>query len=1357
MTKYETMIRKKSHHVHAIYMAIALVASVILTNTAQAWEGMPTPKLHVNGRYLQDPSGKNVLLHGWMQPTETWFNGGGRWYSNPSDWTNPNNVAGMLNYLKAAATVMSDTSPRYGRDHGWYCSFVRVNTDSIGGWTQASGLVNPAQFDGWINNFLVPYAEHLRSRGLYLVLSATGPINTPNNGTRNAGVIEGQRLITFWQTVANAPGVKNADNIMFELMNEPVEIESSPGNGDWGMGSAKYFAAFRDWIQPVIDTIRNTGADNVIWVPTLEWQGSPQQHAQYPFTGTNCGVAVHYYPAYGGVFDNPTRIQNLWNSQYKPAADRWPMIITEMFWTPFPDDPWNLVNGTTAGFGNAIKNAIDNQGNVSYLVGFLGDLLDHLNDALPANCNLSSREGAQAFFDWLPTYTWAAPSDRPRELSATRVTDAQINLAWTGVPDALSYNIKRSTDSGGPYVTLASDITASRFGDTTITPDTIYYYVVSANMSSGESPNSNEATPIGLRAYLKFDEADGAAAYDSTGNGWVGSLNNGAVWAEGKFANAVDLDGSTGYVSLPTGVVDGLTDVTISAWVYLDSVSTWSRLFDFGNDTMESMYLTPRNSSGVVSFAVSTNDDATLVEDHFDDGNVGTNTTGIGSGFNVWVEQNFNPPTTITEANSRVTLNNPVHGGSRGSITSKEGAAIGSGISRFEFRGVSFAVANNTTTGSTARNTIGVKQGNAAWDYNAGLPTGFWIQFENNSLLTANGNGGWNGTSVLFYEANNNTKTVLATWTFDTLNWNAGTRNFVPVLDITLDVSSDGYALTIEGDTITLMSGSLAGTFAAAGITNELTVGYASAYVQSENPNVNMSIDQISILGDVAEQITGVEELPAGSWTHVAVTLKGDTGVLYVDGEQVGHNNAMSLTPGSLGNTIQNYIGRSQHSDDPYLNGRVDDFRIYTNALNAAEVAALYAEAIPADVPAAPTDLNAVETTGGRIDLIWTASADVTNYNVKRSTVDGGPYTHIAALSGTSFTDTDLSQWTIYYYVVSAVNGAGESIDSMQADVFVQGLPPAAPSGLTADAGDGVIALAWNANAEGGIAGYNVYRSTVPANAYILLNSSLLLSPEFIDDDVINFTTYSYIVTAVDIADRESAYSNPVQAAPTDSRLVPLTTVDFENGFGDWANLTGQGTYDWLRQSGSTPTPVTGPSGGAEGSTWYAYMRTSLGYANAAGNNAILESPVIHGSGRVLAFYYHMYGVHIGTLNVDVYDGTWHEGVWSVSGQQHTTGSQPYAQAFVDLSDFTGPIRIRLRAVAAGGGFGDIAIDEIEVKGRFLYGDMNGDGIVDADDLVEFAGYWLQDNCDLDLDGDCLINLYEFAEFAENWLDDSFQ
>jgi hypothetical protein len=160
-----------------------------------------------------------------------------------------------------------------------------------------------------------------------------------------------------------------------------------------------------------------------------------------------------------------------------------------------------------------------------------------------------------------------------------------------------------------------------------------------------------------------------------------------------------------------------------------------------------------------------------------------------------------------------------------------------------------------------------------------------------------------------------------------------------------------------------------------------------------------------------------------------------------------------------------------------------------------------------------------------------------------------------------------------------------------------------------------------------------------------------------------------------------------------------LASEDFESGFGDWVNVSGD-TDDWLRDSGGTPSSSTGPSSGANGSTWYVYLETSSGYAYSAGDYAILEGPDIGGSDRTLTFYYHMYGADMGTLNVDVYSGgQWHNAVWSISGQQHTSSSAAYTQAQVDLSSYSGTIRIRFRGVAAGNYRGDMAIDDIEVTG----------------------------------------------------------
>jgi hypothetical protein len=89
------------------------------------------------------------------------------------------------------------------------------------------------------------------------------------------------------------------------------------------------------------------------------------------------------------------------------------------------------------------------------------------------------------------------------------------------------------------------------------------------------------------------------------------------------------------------------------------------------------------------------------------------------------------------------------------------------------------------------------------------------------------------------------------------------------------------------------------------------------------------------------QQINGTGELPLNTWSHVAVTLSGSTGTLYVNGTAVGTNTDMTLNPSDLGDTTQDWIGRSEYPADPYLDGDIDDFNIYSSALSASQIAAL--------------------------------------------------------------------------------------------------------------------------------------------------------------------------------------------------------------------------------------------------------------------------------------------------------------------------------------------------------------------------------------------------------------------------------
>ena len=83
-------------------------------------------------------------------------------------------------------------------------------------------------------------------------------------------------------------------------------------------------------------------------------------------------------------------------------------------------------------------------------------------------------------------------------------------MSWNASSGATSYNVKRSTTSGGPYGTIGSPSGAS-FTDTTAVNGATYHYVVSAANGGGESGNSTQASAT-LQATAPTFVAAGAIA-----------------------------------------------------------------------------------------------------------------------------------------------------------------------------------------------------------------------------------------------------------------------------------------------------------------------------------------------------------------------------------------------------------------------------------------------------------------------------------------------------------------------------------------------------------------------------------------------------------------------------------------------------------------------------------------------------------------------------------------------------------------------------------------------------------------------------------------------------------------------------
>jgi hypothetical protein len=281
---------------------------------------------------------------------------------------------------------------------------------------------------------------------------------------------------------------------------------------------------------------------------------------------------------------------------------------------------WSLDNG-----GNIIQYDDVKGGNQQWYLDYAGDGWFYIRSRQSAKCvdvyNSGTADGATIcqwdknagtsqqwrFIPIDATVEFVAPS-APTNLVATANAES-VKLTWTASSEAdvAGYTIFRSSTAGGTYTTIARNITSTSFVDNTATLTGTYYYKIKAvDKSLNRSAYTNEvaATTTGANGPITQLLFDGNTLDNSI------NLNHGASSGTTSFVTgkvgtqALALNGTNAFVQLPATLANQ-QNITIATWVYWNGGNSWQRIFDFGNDQTQYMFLTPKSGAGVLRFVIN--------------------------------------------------------------------------------------------------------------------------------------------------------------------------------------------------------------------------------------------------------------------------------------------------------------------------------------------------------------------------------------------------------------------------------------------------------------------------------------------------------------------------------------------------------------------------------------------------------------------------------------------------------------------------------------------------------------------------------------------------------------------------------
>jgi len=734
--------------------------------------------------------------------------------------------------------------------------------------------------------------------------------------------------------------------------------------------------------------------------------------------------------------------------------------------------------------------------------------------------------------------------------SADASVNAQVLLSWRAntEPDLAGYNVYRSTVWGSNYVKVnTATVSLPAFTDSGVQDNTTYYYVVTAYDNatpSLESAYSNQVT-----VNVPVDTQSPAAPTNLTAT--AGNAQVALDWNDNTEQDFVGYNLCRSTVA--GGPYDLISNVTSSN--YTDTTVTNGTMYyyvvtasdDAANESANSTEVSakpvdPTLPGPVLNFTASPSDGQVVLN--------WTNPT--------------DPDFSVVQIQRKTTgfPTSPTDGwtGYNANGTSWTNGSLANGTTYYYTAWAKDTTGNYSLVGATEACTPGV---NIVTLYSVGSEDGF-IQ-ESGQTTEVGGSINVGGTGEQ-----------------GTRVGDVGSGNCQYKSIYSFDTSSLPDGATIVGAQLKVNRAALIGT------NPFTTLGACQVDIRSGGFNGNTALETTDF--QAAATTANVAQLTDGGantdWSIGVLNASGCAAINKTGKTQL----RIAFVTGDNNNATSDYLG--------YCPGE------YSDLTRRPKLVISWVDTTP---PAIPIGLSVTSAMDTQASLSWTANTepDLAGYNLYRSTVLGSGYAKVngATITGTSYTDSGLTNGKTYYYKISALDNVTPPNESAQSAavtaIIVDTTPPAIPTGLTVtSAANQQVVLDWNDNTEPDLAGYYIYRSTNSGTGYIKLNANLMTASAFTDNGAANNKTYYYKITAVDNAPspNESAKSGYVTATVVDT-IAPAQPTAFTAGPGDaqvvltWTNPTDSdfaGIQIQRKTNGFPTSPTDGWTGytGTTGTSW---------------------------------------------------------------------------------------------------------------------------------------------------------------------------